>query len=55
VKTQLTPMSSAILINSAPWSAALRLSLPKVPPNLEAKGEGAFRKLCEALSMAEGK
>ena len=28
--------------------------LPKVPPGLEAKVEGASRKLCEALSMAEG-
>jgi hypothetical protein len=28
--------------------------LPKVPPGLNAKVEGAFRKLCEALSMAEG-
>jgi len=28
--------------------------LPKVPPGLEGKVERAFRKLCEALSMAEG-
>ena len=28
--------------------------LAKVPPGLEAKVERAFRKLCEALSMAEG-
>src|SRR5260370_17452320 len=28
--------------------------LPKVPPGLEANVEGAFRKLCEALSIAEG-
>jgi hypothetical protein len=28
--------------------------LPKVSPGLKAKVEGAFRKLCEALSMAEG-
>jgi hypothetical protein len=28
--------------------------LAKVPLGLEAEGEGAFRKLCEALSMAEG-
>jgi hypothetical protein len=27
--------------------------LPKVPPGLEAQVEGAFRKLCEALSLAE--
>ena len=28
--------------------------LAKVPPGLEAKVERAFRKLCEALSIAEG-
>ena len=28
--------------------------LPKVPPGLNPKAERAFRKLCEALSMAEG-
>ena len=28
--------------------------LPKMPPGIEAQVEGAFRKLCEALSMAEG-
>jgi len=46
-------MSSAILIDSAPRSVAPQALLAKVPPGLEAKVERAFRKLCEALSIAD--
>ena len=54
MKTQLT---ADVLRNPHQLSTAEHSPqslLPKMPPGPEAKAEKAFRKLCEALSMAEG-
>ena len=51
MKTQVT---TDVLRDPYQLCTAERSPLSKVPPGLEAKVEGAFRKLCEALFMAEG-
>jgi hypothetical protein len=54
VKTQLTTAVRRDPHQLCTAERSPQALLPKVPPGVQAKVEGAFRKLCEALSMAEG-
>ena len=54
MKTQLTPDVLRDLHQLCTAERSPQALLAKVPPGLEAKVERAFRKLYEALSIAEG-
>jgi hypothetical protein len=54
VKTQLTADVLRTRDQLCTAEHSPQALLPKVPPGLNPKAERAFRKLCEAPSMAEG-